>query len=149
MESEDVQIDEERFLNVTTDNADEVFDVIKEMTGLDFDESLSGEAGSGVTITVGSGNKTYIGFTQVFKCVNGTMGDCVEGLKAGSPIKACYPDKTDEGEPSGLLQAMNSTDTPDVKFKPVGAASGLTVDIKLLSLVSFLAVGGVWALPSL
>lgn len=154
-DSQNVQISENRTLNVTTDKEDEVFDAISKATGLNFDESVDEETGEGVSCSIGidSGDKIYVGYSPGFECVNGTMGDCVEGVKEGLPVKACYPIKTEEdGEPVALLQCLvaNSTNTPDVKFKAVeGSAAGLTVDIKLLSLFSFLAVGSFWVLPSL
>lgn len=151
--SENVHVTAERFLNVTTDKADEIFDVISDATSITFEESLSGEAGTGGGCDMMAGNTTYIAFVPGFYCVEGILGDCVEGLEEDLPVKACHPATLNDDNENiiGLMECifLNATNGPDVKFKPVGSASILTPDMKMLFLLSLLAAGGFLAFPSL
>ncbi|KAK2766070.1 hypothetical protein FQN54_007585 [Arachnomyces sp. PD_36] len=154
LQSQNIQVTEDRFLNVTTDKADDVFDVIEETTSVTFKESASGEVpGDGIEFgcEFPAGNTSYIGFKVLFECVDGIMGDCVEGVEADSPIKACSPYTVPghDDEPSGTVYCtiLNGTNGPDVKFE---AAASATVNIGALALLPLLAaVGSFWSFSPL
>jgi hypothetical protein len=148
VESQNIHVTVKRFLNVSTDKADDVFHVIGEATSLTFEESVSDDVDAGGDCIMGPGDKFYDGYSLEYRCVNGTLGDCVEGLEAGLPVKACSPDTSDTGNGKtlgGKLEYMlvNGTDGPDVAFASAEAsASVFAVDIGLLPLLPFLVVAG-------
>lgn len=145
VEAEKAHVKAERFLNVSTHNTDEIFDVISEATSLTFRESLSDDNKFPTKCFLSPGDTGYIEIYPQHRCVNGTLGDCVDDLKAGTPVMACSPDTLDDDRLHGLLQCVvvNGTNDPDVEFNPSeGLAPAAAVNIGFLSLLSSLVVVG-------
>lgn len=153
--SQNSHITVSRFLNVTTDNADEIFDLLDDIAFTkDFEKSITDDVGEGIGCTRDDVNSTYAGLQPMYNCVTGKLGDCFEDVDAGTSFKACYPDTEDEADGEGLyglITCIDGSKAPDVEFNPPSeeGRAGRTVDggfFPLLLLSSLVAVAsyGFW-----
>lgn len=143
-----------RYLNMTDlsdDQTRDIFDAVKDATSEEFEESAVGSnVGSLESFTLDAGQAGYIALVPLYNCFNGTLGDCIDGVKDGTAVKACGPVVDEDGHlgkdvkfvTTSVEEAREMTTNPREEEPNAGAE--LNVHMGLLSLL--VAVTGLWGM---